>query len=235
MNDETERITRRGSILRAGGLLAALAVGGCADDGDGEQAATTAGSGPAGVESGDVKCVLTPEQTEGPFYVDGAKLRRDITEGRPGTPLALELEVVSASACKPIANVAVDIWHCDALGEYSGVNGGSGTFMRGVQRTDSKGVARFDTVYPGWYSGRAVHIHVKVHAGGNVVHTGQLYFPDEVTAGAYDAPPYDSRPGPEVANDEDAIFVNGGSKSMLTVKKSDDGYTGSIRMGVQTA
>jgi len=235
MNDETQRLTRRGSILRAGGLLAALAVGGCAGDGDDDQAATTASSGPAAVESGDVKCVLTPEQTEGPYYVDGAELRRDITEGRPGTPLALELAVVSASACKPIANAAVDAWHCDALGEYSGVNGSSGTFMRGVQRTDAKGVARIDTVYPGWYSGRAVHIHVKVHVGGNVVHTGQLYFPAEVTAAAYRESPYDSRPGPEVSNDQDAIFVNGGSRSLLTVKASGDGYTGSIRMGVQTA
>ena len=130
--------------------------------------------------SGAVKCVLAPEQTEGPYYVAGEKLRRDITEGRPGAPLLLRLRVVDASTCKPIKGAAVDIWHCDALGVYSGFGSGSGnrTFMRGVQKTDATGLARFRTVWPGWYQGRTVHIHVKVHVGGNVVHTGQLYFPD---------------------------------------------------------
>src|SRR5436305_381668 len=89
------------------------------------------------------------------------KLRRNITEGRPGTPLTLRLRVVDASTCKPIKNAAVDIWHCDALGAYSGFGAGSGsrTFMRGVQRTDANGFATFQTVYPGWYQGRTVHIH----------------------------------------------------------------------------
>src|SRR4029079_5865405 len=103
------------------------------------------------------------------YYIADEKLRRNITEGRPGTPLALKTTVVNASNCKPIKGAAVDIWHADAGGTYSGFGAGSGsrTFRREIQRTDTSGIARFDTVYPGWYPGRAVHVHVKVHVGGS--------------------------------------------------------------------
>ena len=171
------RLTRRGSLARMGGFLAAaLGVGGW-------KLAESSGAGPDAVASGAVTCVLAPEQTEGPYYIASEKLRRDITEGRAGVPLLLRLFVVDASTCKPIRGAAVDIWHADALGVYSGFGSGSGnrTFMRGIQKTDASGLARFRSVWPGWYQGRTVHIHVKVHVGGNVVHTGQLYFPDSVT------------------------------------------------------
>jgi protocatechuate 3,4-dioxygenase beta subunit len=121
-----------------------------------------------------------PELTEGPYYIEGEQIRRNITEGKAGVPLTLRLRVVDASTCKPIKGAAVDIWHADAGGVYSGFGGGarSRTFLRGIQRTDANGVAVFRTIYPGWYPGRAVHIHLKVHVGGSVVHTGQLFFPD---------------------------------------------------------
>src|SRR4051794_40197209 len=226
MDEFTKPITRRASLLKGGGLLAALLAGGAAaEDSD--------GAGPAGVASGAVTCVLTPELTEGPFYVDDQKLRRNITDGRPGVALALWLAVVNASTCKPIKNAIVDIWHCDALGTYSGVQGNSGTFMRGMQRTNANGVATFRTVYPGWYMGRAVHIHVKVHLGGTVVHTGQLFFSDAVTDTVYKRAPYNRRPGRDMRNSDDSIFVNGGRKSLLTVARSGTGYVGSIRMGVR--
>jgi protocatechuate 3,4-dioxygenase beta subunit len=110
--------------------------------------------------------VLAPEQTEGPYYIADEAVRRNITEGRPGTPLMLRAFVVNASSCKPIRGAAVDIWHADAGGVYSGFGQGAGnrTFMRGIQRTNAKGLALFRTVYPGWYQGRTVHIHVKVHS-----------------------------------------------------------------------
>src|SRR5437879_5220532 len=120
------RLTRRGSLVRLGGLLAtALGAAGLKID-------NSDGAGPAGVASGAVSCVLTPEQTEGPYYIAGEKLRRNITEGRPGTPLALRLGVVDASTCKPIKGAIVDIWHADAGGAYSGFGAGSSsrTFMR---------------------------------------------------------------------------------------------------------
>jgi len=228
MDDFTKPITRRDSLLKGGGLFAALLAGGAAaEDSD--------GAGPAAVASGAVTCVLTPELTEGPYYVDDQKLRRNITEGRPGVALTLKLAVVNASTCKPIKNAVVDIWHCDALGTYSGVQGSSGTFMRGLQRTDANGVATFRTVYPGWYMGRAVHIHVKVHLGGSVVHTGQLFFPDAVTDTVYKRAPYNRRPGRDMRNTADSIFVNGGKKSLLVVTKSGTGHVGSVRMGVHRA
>jgi protocatechuate 3,4-dioxygenase beta subunit len=223
------RLTRRGSLVRLGGLLAtALGAAGLKID-------RSEGAGPAAVASGAVSCVLTPEQTEGPYYISNEAVRRNITEGRPGTPLLLRAFVVDASTCKPIKSAAVDIWHADAGGVYSGFGSGaaSRTFMRGIQRTNAKGLALFRTVYPGWYRGRTVHIHVKVHLGGNIVHTGQLYFPDTLTDAVYRKQPYSARPNRDVRNAADAIFRNGGSKSLLSVKKNSAGaYVATIMMGV---
>ena len=218
-----DRLTRRGSLLTLGGFVAAAF---------GWSASESAGAGPSAVATGLVTCVLTPEQTEGPYYVANEHVRRNITEGRPGTPLTLRTTVVNASNCKPIKGAAVDIWHADASGTYSGVLGNTGTFMRGIQRANANGLALFQTVYPGWYRGRTVHIHVKVHIGGNVVHTGQLYFPDSLTDVVYAHSPYSSRPNRDTRNATDSVYRNGGSKSMLAVHKSGAGYVASIAMGV---
>jgi protocatechuate 3,4-dioxygenase beta subunit len=221
-------ITRRKSLARLGGLVAAAVGVGAWWSEDSE------GVGPAAVASGAVTCVLAPEQTEGPYFISGEKLRRNITEGRPGAALRLRLRVVNASTCKPIKGATVDVWHADAAGAYSGFGSSSGnrTFMRGVQRTDAKGYAVFDTVYPGWYQGRTVHIHVKVHVGGNVVHTGQLYFSDAVTDAVYLKSPYSTRSARTTRNASDSIYRNGGSKSQLLVTKRGTGYLGAITMGV---
>jgi protocatechuate 3,4-dioxygenase beta subunit len=219
------RLTRRRSLLGLGGLVAtALGAG----------AAKATGDGPAGVASGQVKCVLTPETTEGPYFLSGEKLRRDITEGKPGTRLDLVLTVVDASTCRPIRGARVDVWHCDASGVYSGFgDGGSNrTFMRGAQKTDARGVAQFKTIYPGWYPGRTVHIHVKVHVGGNVVHVGQLFFSDSVTDAAYGKAPYNKRPNRNPRNGGDSIFVNGGKRSMVKLTKRNGRYRGTITMGI---
>jgi hypothetical protein len=224
---DVDRISRRGALGRLGGFAAAVLGVGAWKAGDDAE-----GAGPAAVASGAVTCVLTPEQTEGPYYISKEKLRRNITEGRAGMPLTLRARVVNASNCKPIAGAAVDIWHADALGVYSGVQGSSGTFMRGIQKTDAKGYAVFKTVYPGWYMGRTVHIHVKVHIGGNVVHTGQLYFPDTITDAVYAKSPYASRPSRDTRNASDSIFRNGGSKSLLGLRRSGSGYVAAITMGV---
>ena len=223
-----EHLTRR-SLLRLAGLAAA-GIG--ADALKGGWLTDEAAAGPAAVASGAISCVLAPEQTEGPYYVANEQVRRNITEGRPGRPLTLRLAVVDASTCRPIKSAAVDVWHCDALGNYSGVDGDDGTFMRGVQRTNARGIATFRTVYPGWYQGRTVHIHVKVHVRGNVVHTGQLYFPDRVTDAVYRRAPYSGRPNRDVRNPADAIYRNGGKRSLLSLKKIEAGYVGTIRMGV---
>ena len=208
----------------------ATAVGGA-----GLKIETSEGAGPAAVASGAVTCVLTPEQTEGPYYIANEALRRNITDGRPGTPMWLRASVVNASTCKPIKGAAVDIWHADAGGVYSGFGSGAAnrTFMRGIQRTSAKGLALFRTVYPGWYHGRTVHIHVKVHLGGNVLHTGQLYFPDTVTDAVYRKAPYASRPNRDVRNAGDSIYRNGGKRSQVSISKNSAGvYVASIVMGV---
>jgi len=229
------RLTRRDSLLGLGGLAAAaLGAGGVLAALEGQEA-EAASSGPAAVASGLVTCVLTPEMTEGPYYLDGDKVRRDIREGRPGTRLDLATTVVDVSTCKPINGALVDIWHCDAGGAYSGFaqEGTDGkTFMRGIQRTNKSGVATFVTVYPGWYSGRTVHIHVQVSLGGNVLHTGQLFFPEALTDAVYKRAPYRSRPGRDTRNATDSIFRNGGSKSVLKIAKNGSGYVARMTMGV---
>jgi protocatechuate 3,4-dioxygenase beta subunit len=172
-------------------------------------------------------CVLTSEREEGPFYIDGTRLRRDITEGKPGTPLILRIALFDAKRCSPLSQAAVDIWHCDAEGIYSGFTsdnrnqfgrgwgmpppppppGSRGRrqvdatrFLRGVQITNDQGIVEFATVYPGWYQGRAIHIHTKIHLGGDaaadtyegghVSHTGQLFFPEDVTQHVAAMQPY---------------------------------------------
>ena len=217
-----DRLTRRDSLLRLGGFaVAALGVRGLESQ--------TA-------EAAAVSCILTPEQAEGPYYIAGEKLRRNITEGRPGTALVLRTFVVDATTCRPIRNAAVDIWHADAAGVYSGFGSGASnrTFMRGIQRTNVKGLAQFRTVYPGWYPGRTVHIHVKVHVSGNVVHTGQLYFSDAVTDAVYKRAPYAARPNRQTRNADDMLFGDGGRRSLLKLRRSSGGvYVATITMGVR--
>jgi protocatechuate 3,4-dioxygenase beta subunit len=221
------RLSRRSTLVRAGGLAAA-ALG---------ASSLSAEAAESGGQSA-LACVLSPELTEGPYYIPDEKVRRNITEGQPGAPLTLRLSVLDASTCKPIKGAAVDIWHASAAGAYSGeaANNTVGrTYLRGIQRTDGQGVALFKTVYPGWYQGRAVHIHVKVHVGGNVVHTGQLFFRDSFTDAVYKRTPYKARGARDVRNADDSIYGSGGSRSLLSMRTVGKGYVGSIRMGVSTS
>ena len=225
MTDDT--FTRRTTLAKFGSVVLAAAGGGAL-------LADEASGGNLAVASGAVSCVLTPELTEGPYYVAGEKLRRDIREGHPGARLSLQLRVLNVATCKPIQGAAVDIWHADAAGNYSnfGSDTSSRTFLRGIQRTDKNGLAIFTTIYPGWYQGRAVHIHVKVHVGGSVVHTGQFFFADAMTPAVYRSAPYSARGKPDTPNARDSIFVNGGKRSLLSVTKNGSGYVGAIAMGV---
>src|SRR5438034_3102676 len=128
------RLTRRGSLLRLGGFAAALLGA------DEWKLADAEGAGPAAVASGAVKCVLTPEQTEGPYYIPNERVRRNITDGHQGTPLLLRATVVDASTCRPIRRAAVDVWHADAAGVYSGfgARGDNRTVSRGDRRTGAR-------------------------------------------------------------------------------------------------
>jgi Dioxygenase len=232
--DHEARFSRRRLLAWAGGLGLAALVPGCGDGADGGDEAAPAGAGPTTSGATAPDCVLTPELTEGPFYLDLDLVRRDITEDREGTPLDLVVTVLDADSCEPISDAAVDVWHCDAGGAYSGVEGGSGTFLRGIQVTDASGAAEFRTIYPGWYSGRAVHIHLKVHLGADEAHTGQLFFDEDITQAVYEAPPYNARPGPDVPNEADGIFGESGGTTIVAVMPGEP-YRGEVRLGVRRA
>jgi protocatechuate 3,4-dioxygenase beta subunit len=175
-----------------------------------------------------------PELTEGPYYLDLDLVRKDITGGKPGLPLSLRVNVVNVGkSCSPIEDAAVDIWHADAAGEYSGVQGVSGNFLRGIQMTDASGKAELETIYPGWYMGRAVHIHVKVHVGSSEVHTGQLFFDEEVTDAVYETHPYSQRPNRDTINSSDSIFAQSQGTTIVAVMPGADRYSGAVTLGLQ--
>ncbi|HEV7535716.1 MAG TPA: protocatechuate dioxygenase, partial [Acidimicrobiia bacterium] len=205
---------------------------------------------------GAARCTLTPVAIEGPYYIDVDKVRSDIREDRPGTPLTLAIWVRNFSDCSPRANAVVDVWHCDATGNYSGFEsqstgggpggpppgggGGGGTnapsdtkrYLRGSQVTGADGIARFVTIYPGWYRGRTVHVHVKVHIGGNQVVTSQLFFDENVTKAVYASGLYAAHRGQDTTNAADGIFARA---NLLTPVKQGDGYGAAVNLDVRTA
>ena len=210
-------------------------------------ATTTSGAGAttaATTAVTTIDCVLVPEMTEGPYYLDLDLVRSDITEDRVGAPLALTIVVASVDGCSPIQDAAVDLWHCDAEGIYSGfiaasTGQGSGTddsiFLRGTQLTDADGQVTFQTLYPGWYPGRTVHMHMKVHVGGNQIHTTQLFFDDAFTDEVYAASePYASRENRTTLNGDDGIYGGGGEATTLAVAAAGEGYAATLVVGVQT-
>ena len=212
-----------------------------------------------------VHCILAKEATEGPFYIPHPLVRTNITEDRPGIPLSLEITVLNAKNCSAVPNVFADIWHADAMGEYSGWSTSSllssashltarGTpiesshWLRGVQATDDSGVARFNTVWPGWYRGRATHIHLRIHSGnvtlshgvflggGKVAHTGQLFFADElVTEVSKTREPYMSRRKtllPKMNGDDGTYVGSNGGDQIVDVQMDGDVFHGSVTVGI---
>jgi protocatechuate 3,4-dioxygenase beta subunit len=175
-------------------------------------------------------CAQTVEQTEGPYYFDADAIRSDIREDRDGTRLRLGIRVRDAAECTPIANAVVDVWHCDAGGVYSGFDAGAGErFLRGTQVTNKEGIAEFVTIYPGWYEGRTVHIHAKVHLSKQEVLTTQLYFDDETSTKVYASAPYAARGQRSQLNDGDGIYDR---SLLLTLSGDEDGYLGLINFDV---
>ncbi|MFI6009294.1 intradiol ring-cleavage dioxygenase [Streptomyces sp. NPDC051243] len=270
-NHKDKSITRRRAIAVTGGTVAAggLAVAGYqaafAETGTTTtQAAATAST--TASESAGTCMTLMSSVTEGPYYLDGALVRKDITEGKSGVPLTLRLTVVDATdGCTPVPGAAVEIWHCDAWGYYSGYTtanpGGSApaesedgstaddnTYLRGYQIANANGVVKFETIFPGWYTPRTCHIHLKVHTGGQkedgtyeggkVNYTGQLFFDDEIAQEIFTLEPYSKHSGSYTTLDNDMVYDGGGASSgLLTlkpVKKADPskGYKGFLTLGI---
>ena len=191
-------------------------------------------------------CVVTPEQMEGPFFTDVRLNRSDIRSDpvdksvKEGVPLVLTLRVsaVGNAGCTPLADATVDVWHCDAVGVYSdsGGNTAGKKFLRGHRVTDANGSVRFTTIYPGWYPGRAVHIHFKVRiltgpALGNEF-TSQLYFDEAVTDRVLARAPYPAR-GQRTQNSDDGLYRRGGSRLMLALAEARPGYAGEFHVGLK--
>ncbi|MFE4579945.1 intradiol ring-cleavage dioxygenase [Streptomyces chartreusis] len=287
-------LTRRKVVAAGAGAAVAVGVGGTLAAGAFAGEKSAAGTTASASGSASETCYkLTSETTEGPYYIDADKLRKNVTEDQEGIPLTLRLKVIDAETCKPIRNAAVDIWHCNALGVYSGYEdmgsgggGGGGTppsgeptgeppsgepssgepsggpgggggvhqeptdderYLRGTWRTDRSGTVEFKTVFPGWYQGRCVHIHTKVHVsgtwtdagyeGGNTCHTGQFFFDEESVLASAEVAPYSTNTTTRTTLDEDTIYPDNGTEGgllKLKYRKNDiaKGVVATITMGV---
>jgi protocatechuate 3,4-dioxygenase beta subunit len=199
-------------------------------------------------------CVVRPEQTEGPYFIDEklnrSDIRSDPSDGsvKQGVPLRLAFHVsrVTGSSCKPLSDVIVDVWQCDALGIYSDVgdmNAGFDTrgrkFLRGYQITDANGIAEFLTIYPGWYPGRAVHIHFKIRGESSsrrgLEFTSQLYFDESITEEVHKRTPYNSKGRRSTTNDADFPFRRGGKQLIPSLAKGAQGYAAKFDIGLQVS
>jgi len=190
-----------------------------------------------------VVCRQWAEQELGPYHLDPSPFRRDITEGCRGVALVVGL-ALGATDGSPLPAAQVEIWHCDADGRYSGFpvpdsvapEGAAApehlveqTFLRGAQEANADGLVEFHTIYPGWYPGRTVHIHVIATAAGRSF-TSQLYFPDPLTDEVFTRSPYSGRPSRDTTNATDVIFPTGGDPAVLDVDTAKDGYVGTARL-----
>jgi protocatechuate 3,4-dioxygenase beta subunit len=193
-------------------------------------------------------CVVRPALTEGPYFVDErlnrSDIRSDPTDGsvREGAPLLLAFNVsqITAGGCTAFPGAVVDVWHCDANGIYSDATDRSFNtvgqrFLRGYQETDENGRAQFLTIYPGWYNGRAVHIHFKIRTAldeAGQEFTSQLFFDEDYTDQVYQQEPYASTGQRTVLNSQDGIFQQSGGQLTLTVTEGSDGYVGNFDIGL---
>lgn len=210
--------------------------------------ATTTGATPTATATSAVTptpsptaiCVVRPEMTVGPYFVDEKLNRTDVRGDRTGAELQLTLRVYTVgSSCTPLVGAFVDIWHCDAAGLYSDVaqEGTSGqTFLRGYQVTDSNGVVNFTTIYPGWYSGRAVHIHFKIRDALTTSPTqyhfiSQFFFNEALTTQVHAQQPYAAKGTRDTLNSTDNIYQNGGSQMLLPVVQNGSVYQATFDIG----
>ena len=165
-------------------------------------------------------CAATPSGTEGPYYLSGMPVRSNITEGEAGIKTSLTFTVLDTK-CKAVKGATVDVWHASMAGKYSGVDGNSGTYLRGSQVTDAKGKVTFTTIFPGWYPARTMHIHVMVWKAGEKVLTTQFFGSDSATAKIYAMAPYATRGQAAVNNARDGIYQGyGTSVKAVTLKIS---------------
>lgn len=253
-DENTGRILSRREALTAlgGGALAFLAARAVKGAPEPELRPTLPTINAATASASDISnasntCIARPELTEGPYFVDEKLTRSDIRSDaksgviKAGVPLELTFSVsrVDGGACSFLPNALVDIWHADAQGSYSDVGSdgtGGQTFLRGAQLTNAQGVARFQTIYPGWYRGRAVHIHYKIRVanpgGGTHEFTSQLFFDDDVSDVIYTQTAYKRNARRDQFNDHDSIFREGGDGLVLALQPAGDGFKAAFDIGL---
>jgi protocatechuate 3,4-dioxygenase beta subunit len=237
-HDRREVIATLGSLVALGFLI------GCGDESPAWESPALAS---APDESANTVCTITPASTEGPYFVDERLNRSDIridpTTGAvsAGVPLMLRMRlsrISAAGACAPLAGALVDMWHCDALGNYSDTGRLRGRkFLRGYQVADESGAVQFSTIYPGWYMGRAVHIHFKIRtnpaASSGLEFTSQMFFDESLTTTVHARPPYSEHGRRDTLNSNDGIFRHGGSQLLVPLSSSGGGYVGTFHASVR--
>ena len=251
VSDVDGRVTRRGAIQVLGSVVA---VGFLSDCGGGDPSSPTSASSSAtgaatSAATTNAQCVVTPAETDGPYFVDErlnrSDIRSDPATGVVKAGVVLDLTVMlsqisAAGACTPLAGALVDMWHCDALGVYSDISQQASLgqeFLRGYQTSDANGGVRFTTVYPGWYSGRAVHIHFKVRTNPDgakgLEFTSQMFFDESLTDVVHAQAPYSSKGRRNTTLATDSIYQSGGTSLLVPLSGSGSGYAGTFYVGVR--
>jgi protocatechuate 3,4-dioxygenase beta subunit len=219
-----------GAMGAAGAALAAMACGGSPTSPD-----TTASNTSTTTGSTNAACAVTPSETAGPYPSLVDLVRSDIRDGKTGTILTLTVKVVNVNAgCAGVANADVEVWHCDSAGNYSEY--GTQTtqnYLRGIQTTNSNGEVTFTTIYPGWYQGRATHIHLEVKTNGVSRKITQIAFPESINNTVYRAGVYASRGSNPTSNLSDGIFADSLSSELVTPSGDPtSGYTASCQVAI---
>ena len=248
-------LSRREVLALMGAGSVAVVVAACAPGSSASGSPSAAATSVAGATSPSAStaaaasslpsCVVVPELTEGPYYVnenlDRSDIRIDTSDGSvsEGAVLTMDwvISQVDGNACIPLEGVLVDVWHCDALGNYSDVGSEQGhDYLRGYQHTDANGKATITTIYPGWYQGRAVHIHFKIRtdaaAASGLEFTSQLFFDESLSDRVFAQAPYAGKGRRDTMNASDGIFRESGGQLMLAVAPSGAGYKASFYIGL---
>ena len=206
------------TVGRREALVALTAAGAAMAMACGSDSPTSASGSTTETGSTNGSCAVTPNETIGPFPSTRDLLRSDVRDGKDGVVLALTLRVVNANAgCAPVQGANVEIWHVDAAGNYSQYGGQTTVnFLRGIQATNAAGEVAFTTVYPGWYQGRATHIHVEVTQNGVSRKVTQIAFPESVNDEVHRSAVYASRGTNPTTNLRDGIFADSLASEIVT-------------------
>jgi protocatechuate 3,4-dioxygenase beta subunit len=227
---KTRHIGRREALGAIGAAGAAIAFG-CGSS----PTSPTDSATPTTTTGTNSACAVTPTETVGPYPSLTDLFRSDIREGKSGTPLTLTIKVVNVnSACAPVSNANVEIWHVDAAGNYSQYGTQTAqTYLRGIQTTNSNGEVIFTTIYPGWYQGRATHIHAEVTMNGRSVKVTQIAFPESVNNAVHASGSYASRGANPISNASDGIFADSLASELVTpTGDPSNGYAATFQINV---